>query len=156
VVFLLTGSVALLSDAAESIVNVVAAVAVIVAMRYALRPADYEHPYGHAKAEYLSSVLEGGLILLAAGMILLSSIQRLLSPQSIENAVTGVVVALAASVVNGLLVWLLYQDAKRHQFAYQCQAFTYRCMDLRWCHIGCGFGFINWLGTVRPAYCDAG
>jgi cation diffusion facilitator family transporter len=115
VAFLLTGSVALLSDAAESIVNVVAAVAVIVAMRYALRPADYEHPYGHAKAEYLSSVLEGGLILLAAGMILLSSIQRLLSPQPIENAVTGVVVALVASVVNGLLVWFLYQDAKRHQ-----------------------------------------
>lgn len=115
VAFLLTGSVALLSDAAESIVNVVAAVAVIVAMRYALWPADYEHPYGHAKAEYLSSVLEGGLILLAAGMILLSSIQRLLSPQPIENAVTGVVVALVASVVNGLLVWFLYQDAKRHQ-----------------------------------------
>ena len=112
--FLVTGSVALLSDAAESIVNVIAAVAVIFAMRYAQRPADYEHPYGHAKAEYLSSILEGGLILLAAGMILLSSVQRLFSPQPIENALMGLLVAALATLINGFLVVLLQREAKRH------------------------------------------
>lgn len=112
--FLLTDSVALLSDAAESIVNVIASVAVIFAMRYALRPADYEHPYGHAKVEYLSSMLEGGLILLAAGMILLSSVQRLLNPQPIENALVGLVVAVLATLMNGLLVWFLQRAAKQY------------------------------------------
>ncbi len=114
VAFLLTGSVALLSDAAESVVNVIAAVAVIVAMRYAQRPADYQHPYGHAKAEYLSSILEGGLILLAAGMILLSSVQRLFSPQPINNALIGLIVAVLATLINGFLVWLLQRAAKTH------------------------------------------
>lgn len=113
IAFLLTGSVALLSDAAESIVNVIAAVAIIFAMRYAQRPADYQHPYGHAKAEYLLSILEGGLILLAAGMILLSSVQRLLSPQPIENAPVGLLVAVGATVINGLLAWSLQKEAKR-------------------------------------------
>jgi divalent metal cation (Fe/Co/Zn/Cd) transporter len=71
VAYVLTGSAALLSDAAESIVNVIAAVIVLIAMRIALRPADYQHPYGHGKAEVVSSALEGGMILVAAGMILL-------------------------------------------------------------------------------------
>lgn len=112
--YLLTGSVALLSDAAESVVNVIAAVAVIVAMRYALRPADYQHPYGHAKAEYLSSILEGGLVLLAAGMILLSSVQRLIRPQAIENTGIGLGVAVLATLINAFLVWLLRRASKRH------------------------------------------
>jgi cation diffusion facilitator family transporter len=114
VAYMLTNSVALLSDAVESVVNVVAAFAVIVAMRYAQRPADYEHPYGHAKAEYLSSILEGGMILVAAGMILLSSVQRLFVPHPIENAVIGSVVAILAALVNGALFWFLQREAKRH------------------------------------------
>jgi len=72
-----TGSVSLLSDAAESLVNVVAAVSVIVALRLAARGPDFEHPYGHQKAEYLSSVFEATLILLAAGAIAVSAAQRL-------------------------------------------------------------------------------
>lgn len=101
VAFTLTGSVALLSDAAESLVNVVAAVTVILAVRVALTPPDYRHPYGHHKAEYLSSAFEGVLILLAAGAIVLSAGQRLWDPQPLENPVAGTLVALAATLLNG-------------------------------------------------------
>src|SRR5687767_3380306 len=66
----LTGSVALFADALESVVNVAAAAAALAAVRYSSRPADANHPYGHAKAEYFSAVLEGALIVAAAAMIL--------------------------------------------------------------------------------------
>lgn len=112
--FLLTGSIALLSDAAESIVNVVASLALIIAIHYAARPADYEHPYGHSKAEYFSSVFEAVLILVAAGMILLSSFDRLLDPQPLENPLIGLSIAGTATVLNVLLVLHLRNEAKRH------------------------------------------
>jgi cation diffusion facilitator family transporter len=111
--FLTTGSVALLSDAAESIVNVVAAFIVLVTMRIAQRPADYQHPYGHGKAELVSSALEGGMILVAAGMILLSSFPRLLNPVPITQPLMGVVIAVVASVINGSIAVMLHREAKR-------------------------------------------
>lgn len=101
VAYLLTGSVALLSDAAESVVNVAAAVATLYAVRAARRPPDYEHPYGHAKAEYLSAALEGTLILVAAGLILATAGQRLLDPHQIERIASGTIVAALAAIVNG-------------------------------------------------------
>jgi cation diffusion facilitator family transporter len=113
VAFLVTGSVALLSDAAESIVNVVAALIVIIAMRIAARPADYEHPYGHSKAEVVSSALEGGMILVASGMILLSSFPRLLKPTELHQPLVGIAVAVAASLVNGVLALFIQREAKR-------------------------------------------
>ncbi len=113
VAFTLTGSVALLSDAAESLVNVVAAVTVILAVRVALTPPDYRHPYGHHKAEYLSSAFEGGLILLAAGAIVLSAGQRLWDPQPLENPAAGTLVALAATLLNGGGALLVQRVAAR-------------------------------------------
>jgi cation diffusion facilitator family transporter len=98
-----TGSVSLLSDAAESLVNVVAAVSVIVALRLAARGPDFEHPYGHQKAEYLSSVFEATLILLAAGAIAVSAAQRLWAPQPLDHVGAGVAIALAATLLNGAL-----------------------------------------------------
>jgi cation diffusion facilitator family transporter len=115
--FFLTGSLAFLSDAAESIVNVVAALVVLFSLRVAARPADYEHPYGHAKAEYLSSALEGGMILVAAGMIMLSSIPRLLNPEPLTNILLGLSVAITALLVNGLLVIALRREAKLNDSA---------------------------------------
>ncbi len=112
VAFFVTGSVALLSDAAESIVNVVAAFIVIAAMRIAERPADYQHPYGHSKAEYVSSALEGGMILVASGMILLSSFPRLFRPLELNQPVLGIVVAVVASLVNGAIAFVLQREAK--------------------------------------------
>jgi cation diffusion facilitator family transporter len=110
--YLLTGSVAFLSDAAESLVNVAGAVAVIVAVRLALQPPDYEHPYGHHKAEYLSSAFEGSLILLAAGMILVTAGQRLFHPEPLTNVSVGVGLALAATVLNGGVGLYLRREAR--------------------------------------------
>ena len=97
----LSGSVALLSDAAESLVNVVAAVGVIVSLRVARLPPDYQHPYGHNKAEYLSSAFEGALILVAAAAIVLTSGSRLLSPEPLEAPLLGAGIALTATLLNG-------------------------------------------------------
>jgi len=100
--YALTGSVALLSDAAESLVNVVAAFAVILSVRVSSLPPDYRHPYGHHKAEYLSSAFEGGLILLAAAGILVTAGGRLLDPQPLVRPSEGVAVAVLATLLNGL------------------------------------------------------
>jgi len=111
--WLLTGSVSLLSDAAESLVNVTAAVSLLVALRIAARGPDLEHPYGHQKAEYLSSVFEASLILLAAGAIAVSAFQRLWAPQPLENVPLGMGIAVAAGLVNGALgAYLLRQGAR--------------------------------------------
>jgi cation diffusion facilitator family transporter len=105
--FALTGSVALLSDAAESLVNVAAGVSVFLALRLAARPPDYEHPYGHAKAEELSSLLEGAMILVAAGAILAAAIPRLFAPTPLEASPLGLGVAAFATLLNAATAWRL-------------------------------------------------
>ncbi len=113
----LTGSVGFLSDAAESVVNLVAAVALMIAMWVAGTPPDYRHPYGHAKAEYLSSVLEGTLIVLAALAILIAAAERLLHPQTLSHVAFGSGVAAAATVVNGTLAAFLFRTGRRERSA---------------------------------------
>jgi cation diffusion facilitator family transporter len=112
-----TGSVSLLSDAAESLVNVVAAVTLIAALHWASRAPDLDHPYGHQKAEYLSSVFEAVLILVAAGGILVSALQRLGDPRDIENVGLGLVVAAVATVLNGALGAYLLRVGARTESA---------------------------------------
>lgn len=102
----LTGSVALYSDAMESIVNVAAAFAAFVAVRYAAKPADQNHPYGHHKAEYLAAVLEGVLIVLAAIAIFYQAWEAFLSPRVFEQPVQGLVVNGLAGVLN--FAWARY------------------------------------------------
>lgn len=111
--YLFSGSVALLSDAAESLVNVAAALAVMISLRIAQLPPDYEHPYGHRKAEYLSSAFEGSLILVAAGAIIVSAGTRLANPQGLEAPLIGVGVALLATLCNGFGAWWLGRLAQR-------------------------------------------
>jgi cation diffusion facilitator family transporter len=82
--YFMTGSVALLSDAIESIVNVVTAIAAFIAIRLSAKPADEEHPYGHHKAEYFSAVLEGVLIVIAAVAILREAYFGFLSPRQLD------------------------------------------------------------------------
>jgi cation diffusion facilitator family transporter len=96
----LTGSVALLADALESVVNVAAALAALAAVRYAAIPPDANHPYGHAKAEYFSAVLEGALIVLAAMLILHEAWRSLEAPRAPEQAVLGLAVSAAATAAN--------------------------------------------------------
>ncbi|WP_430912312.1 cation diffusion facilitator family transporter [Methylobacterium sp. sgz302541] len=102
----LTGSLALYSDALESIINVVAAVFALVALRVAATPADAEHPYGHHKAEYFSAVIEGALIIVAALLILRESYYGILAPKALDAPVLGLAVNVAATAING--VWAVY------------------------------------------------
>ncbi|MCJ2032809.1 cation diffusion facilitator family transporter [Methylobacterium sp. J-068] len=104
----ITGSLALYSDALESIINVVAALFALIALRVAAQPADDDHPYGHHKAEYFSAVIEGALIIVAAILILRESFQGLLDPKPLDAPFTGLMVNLVATAINGgWAIWLL-------------------------------------------------
>jgi len=98
----LTGSVALLSDALESTVNVATAVAALIAIRVAAKPADRSHPYGHHKAEFFSAVLEGVMIILAALLILREAWHGFQHPRLLDAPLEGLLVNIAASLLNGL------------------------------------------------------
>jgi cation diffusion facilitator family transporter len=113
--WLLTGSVALFSDAMESIVNVAASAAALVAIRYSARPADANHPYGHHKAEYFSVVLEGVLIIVAAVSILREAYLAFLDPRMFTAPVEGLVVSGLASVVNGAWCWFLITEGRKRR-----------------------------------------
>lgn len=113
VAYRLTGSVALFSDALESIVNIVAAAAALVAVQIARRPADANHPYGHTKAEYFSAVLEGVLIALAAISIVRYAYEKLLSPEPAVSLGLGLAVSVFASGLNAALAWFLIQNGRR-------------------------------------------
>lgn len=110
-----TGSVALLSDAMESIVNVVAAVAAFAAIRYSRKPADEDHHFGHYKAEYFSAVLEGALIIVAALLIAREAIGALFAPAMPTAPVTGLAINVLAGVVNGIWAFLLVRTGTRHR-----------------------------------------
>ena len=111
--YLLTGSVGLFSDAAESLVNLVAAVAALWALIYAARPPDEEHAFGHDKAEYFSSGLESALILIAAIWIGLTAWDRLMDPQPLQNVGLGLGVTLAASAINGGVALVILRAGRR-------------------------------------------
>jgi cation diffusion facilitator family transporter len=113
--FALTGSVGLLSDAAESLVNLGAAVIALVSLRVAARPADHNHDYGHGKAEYFSAGAEGLMIFVAAAVILYSAVDRLLHPVALDRLGWGVLISLAASVVNGLVAMVLLRAGRAHR-----------------------------------------
>ena len=109
----LTRSVALLSDALESVVNVVAAAVMLRAVQVAQRPADDDHPFGHGKAEYLSAVLEGVLIAVAAAVTLYAAWGRFLVPVPATRVFEGIGVSAVASAANGALGAYLLRTAKR-------------------------------------------
>jgi len=111
--YYLTGSIALYSDALESIINMVTAVAALVAVRLSAQPADKNHPYGHHKAEYFSAVLEGVLIIVAALMILRESYFGLLSPRVLAIPLEGLAVNALAGLVNAVWSWILIREGGR-------------------------------------------
>lgn len=107
----LTGSVGLLSDALESLVNLAGASFALLMVTLAARPADDDHPYGHHKAEYFSSGFEGVLILVAALAILAAAVDRWLNPQPLEQLGLGLGLSLVATVLNGALAWAMLRKA---------------------------------------------
>jgi cation diffusion facilitator family transporter len=109
----LTGSVGLFSDAAESVVNLVAAVIAFWALTVAAKPPDEGHPHGHSKAEYFASAAEGFLIFAAAVWICVAAWGRLQSPVPLERVSVGLAVSAVASVANGVVAWILFRAGRR-------------------------------------------
>jgi len=113
--YYVTGSVALFSDAAESIVNVATAVAAFFAVRWSAVPPDANHPYGHYKAEYLSAVLEGVLIVVAALAIMRKAYLGFLNPQALDAPTLGLVINGLATAINGGWCFLLFRVGRRRR-----------------------------------------
>ena len=103
----MTGSVALLSDALESTVNVATAFAALIAIHVASKPADADHPYGHHKAEFFSAVLEGVMIIVAALLIFREAYDGMMTPQPLDAPIEGLLVNMAATLINGFWAWVL-------------------------------------------------
>jgi len=113
--YILTGSIALYSDALESIVNVATAIAALLALRYSAKPADANHPYGHYKAEYFSVVLEGGLIVVASLTILREAYLGIVAPGSLGAPVLGLLINGAGAVLNGAWGVFLVRVGRRRR-----------------------------------------
>ena len=111
----LTGSVSLYSDALESVVNVAAAGVALLALRVAARPPDADHPYGHTKAEYLSAVVEGALILFAAVEIVRAAWSRFQVPVALDAVGLGLAVSVGATAINGAWAAVLVRTGRRHR-----------------------------------------
>ena len=113
--WVLTDSVALLSDAMESFVNLASAIFALVMVTIAQRPADAEHPYGHHKAEYFSSGFEGVLIIAAAAGIVWTAGHRLFDPQPLGAIGWGLTLSVVSSVINGVLAKVMFSAARSHR-----------------------------------------
>lgn len=111
----ITGSVGLLSDAAESTVNLVAAIVALIALKLAAKPADEAFHYGRTKAEYFSAAVEGVMIFLAAMAIIGFAIERLLNPQPLAEVGIGLLISVIASLINGAVAMVLLRAGKAHR-----------------------------------------
>lgn len=114
VAYALTGSVGLLSDALESLVNLAAAIMALAMLHVAAQPPDDEHAYGHSKAEYFSSALEGLLILIAAAGIAWTAFPRLFDPHPIDDVGLGMAISVGASLVNLAVARVLMRAGREH------------------------------------------
>jgi len=146
----MTGSVGLLSDAIESVVNLVAAVVTLTMLAVAARPPDDEHAYGHGKAEYFASGMEGALILLAAAAIGWAAIERLGTPRPIERAGVGLAISTLASLVNLGVARVLLQAGRRYQ-SIALEADAHHLMTDVWTSAGVlvGIGAVALTGWQR-------
>ncbi len=150
VAYLLTGSIGLLSDAIESLVNLVGALMAFAMLTIAARPADENHAYGHSKAEYFSSGVEGTLILIAAISIGVTAVQRLITPKQLEQVGLGLGISIVASLVN-LAVALLLQRAGKHYHSITLEANAKHLMTDVWTSAGVvlGVGAVALTGWER-------
>jgi cation diffusion facilitator family transporter len=121
--YYLTGSVGLLSDALESVVNLIGGMMALAMLTIAARPADEDHAYGHSKAEYFSSGVEGALILVAALSIAFTAVPRLIHPKELQQVGVGLSVSVVASIVNlGVALLLLRVGKKNHSITLEANA----------------------------------
>lgn len=148
--YFLTGSVGLLSDALESLVNLAGALMALAMLTIAARPADEDHTYGHSKAEYFSSGVEGTLILIAAVSIIGAAIPRLITPQPLEQVGLGLTVSVGASVINLIAAVILLKAGKRHR-SITLEANAHHLMTDVWTSVGvlAGVGLVAVTGWER-------
>ncbi len=143
--YLLTGSVGLLSDALESLVNLAGAIMALAMLTIAARPADDDHPYGHGKAEYFSSGVEGTLILVAAASIGIAAGSRLMHPRPLEAVGLGLLVSLVAAGVNLVVALMLVRASRRHG-SITLEANGRHLLTDVWTSVGviAGVGLVGW------------
>ncbi|HSF56652.1 MAG TPA: cation diffusion facilitator family transporter [Candidatus Binatia bacterium] len=146
----ITGSVGLLSDALESLVNLVAAIVALAMLTIAARPADEMHAYGYSKAEYFSSGLEGALILLAAGSIVGTAVPRLFAPQGLEHIGIGLAISAVASAINLAVARVLLNAGKEYR-SITLEADAHHLMTDVWTSAGVvlGVGAVALTGWLR-------
>ncbi|MFB2561915.1 cation diffusion facilitator family transporter [Rhizobium sp. IMFF44] len=147
----LTGSVALLSDGLESLVNVVAAFIAFFVIRYAQKPADHDHPFGHHKAEYLSAVTEGVMIVVAALMIVQEAVGHLGNPQPMQAPLLGLAINFIAGVINGVWALTLIRAGRTHRSP-ALTADGQHIMSDVYTSIGVLIGLLLALGTGQPIF----
>lgn len=139
--YFVTGSIGLLSDALESIINLVAAVVALWILKIAAQPPDDEHMYGHGKVEYFSSGLEGALIILAAISIGFAAFERLLNPQPLEQLGIGLVISIVATAVNFFVARILLKAGKaKHSIVLEADG--HHLMSDVWTTVGVIIGII--------------
>jgi cation diffusion facilitator family transporter len=144
-----TGSVGLLSDALEALVNLAAAMLLLSMLRLAAAPPDKGHPYGRFKAEYFASGIEGALIVFAAVSIVWSALPRLVAPQAIEAPVLGLALSAAATAINLGVGWVLIRAGKRHE-SIALEADGHHLMSDVWTSVGviAGVGVVALTGWL--------
>jgi cation diffusion facilitator family transporter len=133
--YYVTGSVGLLSDALESLVNLAGALMTLTMLIVAAKPPDEQHAFGHSKAEYFSSGFEGGLILVAALTIIGAALPRLVNPEPLEQVGIGLLIAVLASVVNLFVALALRRGAKRYD-SVALEADSHHLMTDVWTSVG--------------------
>lgn len=133
--YLVTGSVGLLSDAIESLVNLAGALMALTMLTIAARPADHDHVYGHSKAEYFSSVTEGALIFGAALAIIAAAVQKLFQPRPLEQLGVGLAISVTAASLNFLVARILL-NAGRQRHSITLEADAHHLMTDVWTSIG--------------------
>ena len=141
IAYFLTGSVGLLSDALESVVNLVAAIVALWALSVAAQPPDDDHSYGHDKAEYLSSGAEGALIIVAAISILVTAVRRLMIPQPIQEMDVGLAVSLFATLINFVVARILLRAGRQHH-SITLEADAKHLMTDVWTSVGVVLGLL--------------
>jgi cation diffusion facilitator family transporter len=147
--YLVTGSLGLLSDAVESLVNLIGSFVALVMLKVAARPADADHAYGHGKAEYFSSGLEGGLILVASVSIAVQAVIRLLNPQPLADVWHGVAISFIAAAVNLVVALVILRAGRRHN-SITLEANAHHLLTDVWTSVGVLFAiglvvWTNWL-----------
>ncbi|HEY3310055.1 MAG TPA: cation diffusion facilitator family transporter [Anaerolineales bacterium] len=150
IAYLVTGSVGMLSDAMESVVNLLGAAMALGMLTIAARPADQGHSFGHTKAEYFSSAVEGILILVAAAGIAYTAIERLMNPRPLEQIGIGLVVSIAASLVNFFVSRVLRTAGRKHR-SITLEADAQHLMTDVWTSAGviAGIGLVALTGWQR-------